>query len=62
MTPSDPTSWVRQCADRLQQQWPRVPREDLEDTALDLLGKPELRRLEPDQAASQWLHKGVLAD
>ena len=60
MTPTDPTNWIRRCADRLQEQWPRADREDLEDTAMELLGSEKWRRLNPEVAAVAWLCQGVL--
>lgn len=60
MTPTDPADWVRRCADRLYEQWPRADREILEDTAMDLLGAEKWRRLSPEVAAVAWLRQGVL--
>ena len=60
MTPTDPADWIRRCADRLQEQWPRADREILEDTAMDLLGAEKWRRLSPEVAAVAWLRQGVL--
>ena len=47
--------WVAQCAERLRRRWPRADRTSLEDTARDLGGTPELRRLPPAEAAERWL-------
>ena len=60
MTPTDPADWIRRCADRLCEQWPRADREDLEDAAMDLLGTEKWRRLRPEVAAVAWLRQGVL--
>jgi hypothetical protein len=60
MTPADPADWIRRCADRLYEQWPRADREVLEDTAMDLLGSEKWRRLNPEVAAVAWLRQGVL--
>jgi hypothetical protein len=60
MTPTDPADWIRRCADRLYEQWPRADREILEDTAMDLLGSEKWRRLNPEVAAVAWLRQGVL--
>jgi hypothetical protein len=58
MMPTDPADWIRRCADRFQEQWPRADREILEDTAMDLLGIEKWRRLSPEVAAVAWLRQG----
>lgn len=54
------TEWVRLCADRLHQQWPRASREDLEDTARELLAQDHWRSQPAELAAVTWLRLGVL--
>lgn len=60
MTRTDPADWIRRCAHRLYEQWPRADREDLEDTAKDLLSTEKWCRLRPEVAAVAWLRQGVL--
>jgi hypothetical protein len=51
--------WVARCSLRLHEQWPRVPREQLEEVAEELRGRA-LRQLdEPELAASEWLQRGM---
>lgn len=52
--------WVQRCADRLQQQWPRASREDLEDTARELHRQEHWREQPAEDAAVTWLRLGVL--
>lgn len=52
--------WIKQCADRLQQQWPRANRKDLEDAARELLAKEYWRTQPAEIAAVTWLRLGVL--
>jgi hypothetical protein len=52
--------WVSRCADRLQQQWPRASRDDLEDTARELYEQDHWRMQDAELAATTWLQLGVL--
>ena len=52
--------WVSRCADRLQQQWPRASRCDLEDTARELHAQEHWREQDAEVAATTWLQLGVL--
>ncbi|MEO6031342.1 MAG: hypothetical protein ABIP61_05480 [Burkholderiaceae bacterium] len=45
------------CAARLQQQWPRVDRSDLEHLADALRAEARWKDLEPAEAAVQWLRQ-----
>jgi hypothetical protein len=51
--------WVAACSHRLQRQWRTVDPEQLEELAVALWQDAGLRRLEPEQAAVQWLLKGM---
>lgn len=50
-----PSQWIAQCAQRLAQRWRTVPPPELEEVAIDLWHDRELRRLDPQEAASRWL-------
>jgi hypothetical protein len=58
ITPGD---WLRLVSARLQQRWPTVEPQRLEDVAFDLFNDPRLRQLPPEQAAVEWL-RPVLPD
>ena len=45
------TEWVRRCADRLHEQWPRASREDLEETARELHAQDHWRGQPAEEAA-----------
>jgi hypothetical protein len=55
---NDP-DWISQCADRLQKQWPRATRQELEETARELLEKEHWRIHSAEEAAVMWLRLGV---
>lgn len=61
MLPPDP-DWIRLCADRLQPTWPTVARDDLIDTAYELMAHRELREMAPGDAADAWLRRGVASE
>ena len=52
-------TWIAQCARRLRQQWRTVDGASLEQLAADLRRDEELRRLDPTDAAEQWLRRGI---
>lgn len=47
--------WVAHCAQRLREQWPRLPLPTLEEAARELWPQARLRALSGQQAAEQWL-------
>lgn len=51
--------WIARCSARLQQRWRTVSPDLLDDLANDLWGDEELRRLKPEQAATEWLSRGL---
>ncbi len=53
--------WISCCADRLQQQWPRAQRDELEETARELSHQDHWRCHRGDEAAFMWLQLGGLA-
>lgn len=51
--------WLERCAERLHERWPRVPREQLTEVALEIK-QNALRQLEePEHAAIEWLSHGI---
>jgi hypothetical protein len=58
----NPAEWTWKCAERLQEQRPRVDRVDLEHIAEALHREERWRALEPDNAALEWLRQGIPAE
>lgn len=56
-----PDEWTRRCADRLREQWPHAPEDELHDAAAELWANEKWRRFGPEVAAVAWLRQGVLA-
>ncbi|EWS52541.1 MULTISPECIES: hypothetical protein [unclassified Methylibium] len=56
-----PDEWTRRCADRLRQQWPHAPEDELRDAAAELWSEPRWRDQTPEVATVMWLRLGVLA-
>ncbi|SHN29245.1 hypothetical protein SAMN02787076_04846 [Rhizobacter sp. OV335] len=52
-------NWALKCAERLQEQWPRVDRSDLEHLAWALISEPYWQGMDPSDAALEWLQQGV---
>lgn len=52
--------WIFRCSARLQQQWPTVEPYQLDDLANDLWADELLRAMAPEEAAFEWLSRGVL--
>lgn len=57
----DPDEWTRRCADRLREQWPHAPEDELRDAAAELWRNERWRRMAPESAAVDWLRLGVLS-
>lgn len=55
----DPRQWVARCAARLRRQWPRVPPEQIDEVAEELLRELERRTDDPERAATEWLRQGI---
>jgi len=51
--------WITRCSARLQQRWRTVNPDQLDDLANDLWGDKALRRFEPEEAAVEWLSRGI---
>lgn len=52
-------AWAMECAERLQEQWPRVGMDDLENLAEALAREPRWAKLAPREAAIEWLAQGI---
>ncbi len=56
--------WVSRFSARLHAQWPRLPREQRDEVASELMAqepwKERLQGLEPEAAAVVWLSHGIL--
>ncbi len=48
-------TWVAACSHRLQRQWPSIDPQQVEELAASLWQDERLRRLEPTDAAAEWL-------
>jgi hypothetical protein len=51
--------WIVRCAYRLRQRWRTIDAQSLEDVATELLRDESLRRLDPEEAAREWLARGA---
>jgi hypothetical protein len=62
-TTSTPAStWLRAMSERLQQQWPTIDPQRLDDLALDLWRDERLRALPARDAAEVWLQPVTARD
>lgn len=50
-----PSQWIARCAERLRDRWRTVDHAQLEEVAVGIWQDPELRQLDPYEAASMWL-------
>lgn len=55
----DSRLWVARCAARLQQQWPRVPPDQIDELAEELRAELQRRAEDPERAAAEWLRQGI---
>jgi hypothetical protein len=55
----DRNEWLARCAERLHTQWPRLPRDQLEEVAAEIQRNAERQVKEPEHAAAQWLRLGI---
>ena len=53
--------WVIRCSARLHARWPRIGREQRDETAEELWRAGTWRELEPEQAAAAWIDLGAPA-
>lgn len=53
--------WVIRCSGRLHARWPRIGREQRDETAEELWRAGTWRELEPEQAAAAWIELGAPA-
>lgn len=51
--------WVVRCSARLHARWPRIGREQRDETAEQLWRAGSWRDLEPEQAAAEWIDLGA---
>ena len=51
--------WVTRCSARLHAQWPRIGREQRDELAQELWADAHWRSIEPEQAAADWLRRGI---
>lgn len=54
--------WVIRCSARLHARWPRICREQRDETAEELWRAGTWRDMEPEQAAAAWIDLGGPAD
>lgn len=54
--------WLRAMSERLQQQWPTIDPQRLDDLALDLWRDERLRALPAREAAEVWLQPVTLGE
>jgi hypothetical protein len=47
--------WIVRCAYRLRQRWRTIDAQSLEHVAKELLRDESLRKLDPEEAAREWL-------
>lgn len=57
----DQNEWVIRCSARLHARWPRIGREQRDETAEELWRTGPWRELEPEQAAAAWIAMGAPA-
>lgn len=55
----DTNEWVARCSARLHAQWPRVPREQRDEVAAEILRDGRWEHVEPERVAVEWLHQGI---
>jgi hypothetical protein len=53
--------WIVRCAYRLRQRWRTIDAQSLEHVAKELLRDESLRKLDPEEAAREWLARGACA-
>lgn len=53
--------WVIRCSARLHAGWPRIGREQRDETAEELWRAGTWRDMEPEQAAAAWIDLGAPA-
>jgi hypothetical protein len=51
--------WVARCSARLHARWPSLAREQRDEVAGELCRQDQWRRLEPENAAIEWLRQGL---
>jgi len=59
MEESSRTTWVARCSHRLRERWRTVDLESLEDLARELWADERLRARQPEDAAVEWLRRGI---
>lgn len=55
----DSTEWIKRCAARLHEQWPRVADDELSEVAAQLRHDAERLLDEPEITAAQWLQRAI---
>ena len=56
----DSNEWISRCSARLHAQWPRLPRDQRDEVAMELMTQTRWRAMEPEVAAAGWLSQGVV--
>jgi hypothetical protein len=59
MEETNPTTWIAQCSYRLREHWRTVDLQSLEEVAQQLWADQDLRTKRPEEAAVQWLRRGI---
>ena len=59
MEESSRTTWVARCSHRLREQWRTIDLESLEDLAQELWADERWRVRPPEEAAVEWLRRGI---
>jgi len=55
----DRNEWLARCAERLHEQWPRLPLDQLEEVAAEIQRNAQRQVEEPEHAALEWLRLGM---
>lgn len=55
----DSQQWIARCAARLQEQWPRLPADQLREVAAEIQRETQRAIDEPEHAAAVWLRQGI---
>ncbi len=58
----DSQEWISRCSARLHAQWPRLPRDQRDEVAVELLTQTRWRVMEPEAAAAGWLSQGAMVE
>jgi hypothetical protein len=59
MEETSPDAWVARCSHRLRERWRTVDLPSLEELARQLWSDERLRAKRPEEAATEWLRRGI---